>query len=72
MWHSSKGELFKPKIALQNLHDGPTRYAEVFGHDVYAYERTSVEKDVSIMKYRSLVHLIENDRRMKDRPGESG
>jgi hypothetical protein len=44
MWHPSKGELFQPKIALQNLHDGPTRYAEVSGRHVYACKREFVEK----------------------------
>jgi hypothetical protein len=44
MWRSSMGELFRPKIALQNFHDRPTRYAEVFGHHVCAYERKFVEK----------------------------
>jgi hypothetical protein len=38
------GQLFKPKIALQNLHDGPTRYTGVFGHHVSFCEREFVEK----------------------------
>jgi hypothetical protein len=44
MWHASTGELFKPKIAMQNLHNGATRYAEVFGHHICACEREFVEK----------------------------
>jgi hypothetical protein len=38
------GSIFKPKIALENLHHGPTRYAEVFGHHVCACELEFVEK----------------------------
>jgi hypothetical protein len=44
MWHPSTGELFKAKIALQNLHDGLTRYAEVFGHHICTCKREFVEK----------------------------
>jgi hypothetical protein len=44
MWHPEARELFKPKIALQNLHDSPTRYAEGFGQHVCACEREFVEK----------------------------
>jgi hypothetical protein len=44
MWHQSTGELYKPKIALQNLRDGPTRYLKVFGHHVCACEWEFVEK----------------------------
>jgi hypothetical protein len=44
MWNPSTGELSKPKIALQNLHDGSMRYVVVFGHRVRAREREFVEK----------------------------
>jgi hypothetical protein len=44
MWHPPTGELFKRKIAPQNLHNGPTRYAEVFGRHIRACEREFVEK----------------------------
>jgi hypothetical protein len=44
MWQSSTGGRFKLKIALQNLHDRPTRYAEMFEHHVCACEREFIKK----------------------------
>jgi hypothetical protein len=44
MRDASTGELFKPKIVLQNLQDGPTRYVEVFVHYVCACEPEFIEK----------------------------
>jgi hypothetical protein len=38
------GRTFKFKIVLQNLHDGPTRYAEAFEHHVCPYEQEFIEK----------------------------
>jgi hypothetical protein len=46
MYRRLTAELYKLKIALSNLHDGLTRYAEVFGYHVCACERGFVEKVV--------------------------
>jgi hypothetical protein len=43
------GEACKPKLALQNLYDGPTRYVEVFGLHLCACEREFAEKSAQAL-----------------------
>jgi UDP-galactopyranose mutase len=46
--YPSTGELFEHKMALEDLHDGPKRSAEVFGYHVCACEREFAEKGAQV------------------------